>query len=180
MYCILFCFIFLSISQARFFLRRFPSKIRYGIFICRRLRCLFGGLPLVSIKFGKFGQVQPAQNDAKSCRIRPRLHYDATANTPLKIYYVSSIETILCLHYNVRSGLLWPTNYGIILCLHYNGVVCRSVLTAEINFVKNSLRFLVLCLHYNGVVFRSVLTTDHYVWHSGCKSLRYGKFAVAS
>ena len=63
--------------------------------------------------------------------LRPRLHYDATANTPLKIYYVSSIETIMC--------------------LHYNGVVCRSV-----------------------------LTTDHYVWHSGCKSLRYGKFAVAS
>ena len=48
-------------------------------------------------------------------------------NTQLKIYYVSSIETILC--------------------LHYNGVVCRSVLTTEINFVKNSLRFLVLCLN---------------------------------
>ena len=69
--------------------------------------------------------------------MRPRLHYDATANTPLKIYYVSSIETIVC--------------------LHYNGVVCHSVLTTEINFVKNSLRFLVLCLHYNGVVCRSAL-----------------------
>jgi hypothetical protein len=44
--------------------------------------------------------------------LRPRLHYDATANTPLKIYYVSSIETVLC--------------------LHYNGVVCRSVLTTEL------------------------------------------------
>jgi hypothetical protein len=86
-----------------------------------------------------------------------------TANTPLRIYYVSSIETIY-----------------IVFTLAYNGVVCRSVLTTEINLVKNSLRFLALCLHYNGVVCRSVLTTDHYVWHSGCKSLRYGKFAVAS
>jgi hypothetical protein len=34
-------------------------------------------------------------------------------NTPLKIYYVSNIETIF-------------------MCLHYNGVVCRSVLTTEL------------------------------------------------
>jgi hypothetical protein len=38
------------------------------------------------------------QVDTSSENIRPRLHYDATANTPLKIYYVSSIKTILCLH----------------------------------------------------------------------------------
>jgi hypothetical protein len=44
--------------------------------------------------------------------LRPRLHYDATANTPLNIYYVSSIKTILS--------------------LHYNGAVCRSVLTTEL------------------------------------------------
>jgi hypothetical protein len=44
--------------------------------------------------------------------LRPRLHYDATASTQLKIYYVSSIKTIVC--------------------LHYNGVVCRSVLTMEL------------------------------------------------
>jgi hypothetical protein len=44
--------------------------------------------------------------------LRPRLHYDTTANTPLKIYYVSSIETILC--------------------LHFNGVICLSVLTTEL------------------------------------------------
>ena len=41
------------------------------------------------------------------------LHYDATANTPLKIYYVSSIKTILC--------------------LHYNGAVCHSVLKAMLH-----------------------------------------------
>ena len=41
--------------------------------------------------------------------VRPRLHYNATANIPLKIYYVSSIETILCLHYN---GVVCRANYG--------------------------------------------------------------------
>jgi hypothetical protein len=38
-------------------------------------------------------------------------------------------------------------------------------------------------LAYASTIRNSVtgpLTTDHYVWHSGCKSLRYGKFAVAS
>jgi hypothetical protein len=55
-----------------------------------------------------------AHSDVCHVTLRPRLHYDATptANTPLKIYYVSSIKTILC--------------------LHYNGVVCRSVLTTEL------------------------------------------------
>jgi hypothetical protein len=101
-------------------------------------------------------------------------------NTPLKIYYVSSIETILCLHYNgvVCRSVLTTELYCVYTTTEW--VAVYSVLTAEINFVKNSLRFLVLCLHYNGVVCRSALTTDHYVWHSGCKSLRYGKFAVAS
>jgi hypothetical protein len=40
-----------------------------------------------------------------------RIYTDATVNTPLKIYYVSSTETILC--------------------SHYNRVVCRSILTKD-------------------------------------------------
>jgi hypothetical protein len=58
-------------------------------------------------------------------------------NTPLKIYYVSNIETILCLHYNgvVCRSVLTTELY----CVYtINGVGCRSVLTAEINFVNVS------------------------------------------
>jgi hypothetical protein len=85
-------------------------------------------------------------------------------DTPLKIYYFFSVETICC-------GFLQRTNFGPL----------HLPLWIQIYFVKNSLRFLVLCLHYNGAVCRSVLTTDNYVWNSGCtESLNYGKFAVAS
>ena len=63
-------------------------------------------------RFPLGGIFHAERNFSLSFQIRPRLHYDATANTPLKIYYVSSIETILC--------------------LHYNGAVCRSVLTTEL------------------------------------------------
>ena len=78
--------------------------------------------------------------------LRPRLHYNATANIPLKIYYVPSIETILCLQYNATAN--------IPLKIYY----VPSIET-------------ILCLHYNGVVCRSVLTTDHYICHSEYKSI---------
>ena len=61
--------------------------------------------------------------------MRPRLHYDATANIPLKIlYYVSSIETILC--------------------LHYNGVVFRSVLTTDHYIGHSECKSISLKIHY--------------------------------
>ena len=73
--------------------------------------------------------------------MRPRLHSDATANIPLKIYCVSGIETILCLHYYgvVFRSVLTTDHYvchsecksisfkiHYVLCLHFYGVVCRT------------------------------------------------------
>jgi hypothetical protein len=51
-----------------------------------------------------------------------------TVNTPLKIYYVSSIETILC--------------------LHYNGVVCRNVLTTDHYICHSEYKSISLKIHY--------------------------------
>ena len=79
--------------------------------------------------------------------------------TPLKIYYVSSVETVLC--------------------LHYNGVVCRSVLTTDHYICHSEYKSISLKIHY--VSQYCVYTiTEWYVRHSGCKSLRYGIFAVWS
>ena len=55
--------------------------------------------------------------------LRPRLHYDATANTPLKNYYTFLVLRLHC---------VYVSSIETILCLHYNGVVCRSVLTTEL------------------------------------------------
>ena len=64
-----------------------------------------------------------------SCEnIRPRLHYDVMANTPLKIHDVSSIETILC--------------------LHYNRVVCRSALTTDHHICHTENKSISLKIHY--------------------------------
>jgi hypothetical protein len=60
--------------------------------------------------------------------LRPRLLYDATTNTPLKIYYVSSIETMLC--------------------LHYNGVVCRNVLTTDHYICHSEYKLISLKIHH--------------------------------
>ena len=74
------------------------------------------------------------------------LHYDPNDNTPLKIYYFSSVEIVLRLHYD--------PNANTPLKIYYFSSV-------EI----------ILCLHYDGLVWRSVLTTDHYIRHSEYTSI---------
>ena len=71
----------------------------------------------------------------------------------------------------------------MVSCKETNYGPLHLPLWIQVNFLKinkNSLTtfltlYIVLCLHYNGVVCRSVLTTDHYVWHSGCKTQKKRK-----